>query len=254
MRLLSRLARIEVTESRQTPAVRLGQWMGWTESIVLSKALTAAVPAFSERDAGPGATPGQGAGLEEGDRSTSHPVAQEVAGDAIDVVELAAADYTQVRQALEQAIGAAVAPPAPVSSMQRRQLRGGPKPMADVDFPSYRRRYSLLQQKMEDSITALRGRLRALVAVQSPEMARLAAVDVAMEQALMEQELRLLAGIPGLLEDRFGHLLREGQVQAPVEPGPWLDAFRDDMRSVLLAELELRLQPVEGLLSAIRGK
>ena len=36
-------------------------------------------------------------------------------------------------------------------------------------------------------------------------------------------------------------------------PGAWLDVFRKDMRSVLLAELDVRLQPVEGLLAALRA-
>ena len=33
----------------------------------------------------------------------------------------------------------------------------------------------------------------------------------------------------------------------------WLDAFREDMHAVLLAELDLRFQPVEGLLAALRA-
>lgn len=41
---------------------------------------------------------------------------------------------------------------------------------------------------------------------------------------------------------------------APVTPGAWLDVFRKDMRSVLLAELDVRLQPVEGLLAALRTR
>ncbi|WP_287814619.1 DUF3348 family protein, partial [Achromobacter sp.] len=35
-------------------------------------------------------------------------------------------------------------------------------------------------------------------------------------------------------------------------PGAWLETFRKDMRSVLLAELDVRLQPVEGLLATLR--
>ena len=34
----------------------------------------------------------------------------------------------------------------------------------------------------------------------------------------------------------------------------WLDAFREDMHAVLLAELDLRFQPVEGLLAALRAR
>ena len=33
----------------------------------------------------------------------------------------------------------------------------------------------------------------------------------------------------------------------------WLETFRKDMRSVLLAELDVRLQPVEGLLATLRA-
>jgi hypothetical protein len=36
-------------------------------------------------------------------------------------------------------------------------------------------------------------------------------------------------------------------------PGAWLETFRKDLRSVLLAELDVRLQPVEGLLAALRA-
>ncbi len=45
----------------------------------------------------------------------------------------------------------------------------------------------------------------------------------------------------------------EASGNAPaLTPGAWLDVFRKDMQSVLLAELDLRFQPVEGLLAALR--
>lgn len=272
VRLLSRLARVEVVEPRQSPAARLDEWLGWTESIVLSTALNAAAPVAAGRAAEEGAKAGG-------------PVGADAHDGVIDDVEFADAEYAKVRQTLEQAIAAAVAPPAPLADQRRRQVHGASTTLADVDFPSYRRRYSMLQQKMESSIAALRGRLRAVLAAGNPEMARLAAVDAAMEQAMAEHELRLLAGVPNLLERRFQSLAQEGLVKPAtprreegadeaesaaadplqtrlrraaskpeLEPGPWLDAFRDDMRSVLLAELDLRLQPIEGLLSAIRAR
>ncbi|MEK6298357.1 MAG: DUF3348 family protein, partial [Paraburkholderia tropica] len=47
--------------------------------------------------------------------------------------------------------------------------------------------------------------------------------------------------------------------QSPADrgaPGPqaWLDTFRKDMQSVLLAELDVRFQPVEGLIAALRAR
>ena len=36
-----------------------------------------------------------------------------------------------------------------------------------------------------------------------------------------------------------------------MQPDGWLALFRKDLRAVLLAELALRLQPVEGLIAAL---
>ncbi|WP_460911260.1 DUF3348 family protein [Paraburkholderia jirisanensis] len=46
-----------------------------------------------------------------------------------------------------------------------------------------------------------------------------------------------------------------GQNTAAAPPASaWLDAFREDMHAVLLAELDVRFQPVEGLLAALRAR
>lgn len=37
-------------------------------------------------------------------------------------------------------------------------------------------------------------------------------------------------------------------------PDGWLDVFRKDMQSVLLAELDVRFHPIEGLLAALRTR
>jgi hypothetical protein len=68
--------------------------------------------------------------------------------------------------------------------------------------------------------------------------------------------------VPVLLEEHFKRLHRadhaaQADTQAPAEhkgvyPEGWLVAFRKDMQSVLLAELDIRLQPVEGLLEVLR--
>jgi hypothetical protein len=46
---------------------------------------------------------------------------------------------------------------------------------------------------------------------------------------------------------------RATQAIAAPRVNAWLDTFREDMRAVLLAELEVRFQPVEGLLAALRA-
>ncbi|MCD0505358.1 DUF3348 family protein, partial [Bordetella petrii] len=131
----------------------------------------------------------------------------------------------------------------------------------EPDYSTYRQRYLALQQSMENQIAKLRGRLRATLATQAPEKARLAMVDAIMERSLILQERRMLSTIPGLLEGHFQRLRRaalaeqeqNGDAPPPARLPPWLARFRQDMRSVLLAELDIRLQPIEGLLAAVRG-
>ncbi|MFJ0904018.1 DUF3348 family protein, partial [Bordetella bronchiseptica] len=88
----------------------------------------------------------------------------------------------------------------------------------------------------------------------------LAVVDAIMERSLGARERTLLAAVPTLLERHFERLRQaalagpqEAGDAAPPQPGAWLATFGRDMRSVLLAELDIRLQPVEGLLAVLRA-
>jgi hypothetical protein len=78
-------------------------------------------------------------------------------------------------------------------------------------------------------------------------MARLAEVDAVMEAALTPREHTLLAKAPEVLGQRFERLRAAGHASPT-----WLDGFRRDMQNVLLAELDLRFQPVDALLAALR--
>jgi hypothetical protein len=130
---------------------------------------------------------------------------------------------------------------------------------APEDYAVFRQRYLSLQQTMETGIGNLRGRLRAMLAGRTPEMKRLAMIDAVMEQALAAREHNVLAAVPGMLGRHFERLKAAEKTQledaeASVTPGAWLDVFRKDMQSVLLAELDVRIQPVEGLLAALRTR
>ncbi len=118
-------------------------------------------------------------------------------------------------------------------------------------FTPYRRRYAARQRAMETGIGPLRVRLRAALAARSPAMARLADVDAVMEQSLGAREHSLLSSVPVLLEK---HFVRLRQADAAAPSGRWLDVFRKDLHGVLLAELDFRLRPVEGLLEALRAR
>ena len=127
-----------------------------------------------------------------------------------------------------------------------------------IDFAPYRLRYLARQQAMEAGVGPLRAKLRSALAARSAEMAKLATVDAVMEQALVAREHSLLATVPAMLEKRFKRL-RHDAMPAPdapdsdAAPTAWLSVFHQDIRDLLLAELDFRFQPVDGLLEALRS-
>ena len=134
----------------------------------------------------------------------------------------------------------------PTSGDNRRRMparTSAPDP-AEADFAVHRQRYVALQQQMEHEIAGLRARLRTALAARGAQAGRLAMLDTVMEQVLGRREQAVLAAVPGLLEPHFTRL-RGAE-------GAWLNEFRRDMQCVLLAELEIRFQPVEALLAALR--
>jgi hypothetical protein len=219
-RLLARLADIDVPESRHAFADRLSQWLGWTDAISLSGVLNGS----------PAVVP---AGL----RAVRAPSEED--------------ECVRLRGVLAKAI-------ADDSALLAAEKEQPGDPGKAADFSPYRRRYVARQQTMEMAIGPLRERLRASLAARSPAMAQLAALDAVMEQALSAQEYRLLATVPGLLEKHFRRLRQAHQEAVQDEPErgapqvAWQDVFRKDMQAVLLAELDIRLEPVEGLLEALR--
>jgi hypothetical protein len=119
-----------------------------------------------------------------------------------------------------------------------------------TEFSPYRQRYLSRQQAMDAAVGPLRERLRERLSAGTSTMARLASVDAVMEQVLGVHEHRLLNTVPGLLEKHFARLRKANE--AAEGDTRWLDAFRKDMQGVLLAELDIRFQPVDGLLEALR--
>lgn len=152
--------------------------------------------------------------------------------DGQDRSDSAARECTRVRAALADAIAA---DPAFADAA------------AATDFAPLRQRCLALQQVMEADVAHLRGRLRATLAATSAPMARLAVIDAVMERTLARHERGLLATVPVVLGAHFERL-RQGADEA------WFDTFRQDMRAVLLAELDVRLQPAQGLLAALRDR
>lgn len=130
-----------------------------------------------------------------------------------------------------------------------------------VSFQAYQKFYAVQQSEMDFRITKLRVRTREGVSAHSRKLAQLAALDNALGDTLAAHSRQLLGAIPRLLSGRLDSLYQQHQRSQPeqqvdearlwAQPGGWLNQFHREMQGVLLAELELRLQPIMGLIEAL---
>lgn len=224
IRLLARLTDADIRPSSHALADRLSEWIDWTRAVALSKALDGRLPE----------APIDGPGFFD---------------------DSAEGECARVRHTLVDAI---------TGDLQTVASKWRGAAPASSDYSFFRERYLDLQRTMQVATGRLRGRLRDLLTHGSPDKARLAEVDAVMELTLSPREHTLLDAVPVLLEHHFQRLREAGQdVLADPQtsaggsdatPGAWLDVFRQDMRDVLLAELDVRFHPIEGLLAALRPR
>lgn len=240
LRLLARFSNesgvsAQIRTSSQASADRLAEWTRWTDAISLSEALSG------------GGTAARGA----------------VASRAL--IDELAAGCARLRSELGgavvelEALSPAVPLPGTLPETLPVSLPGtppglvpGPQPEPAAEpgsgraaFAACRRAYQARQQAMEVAIGPLRARLRAGLAQASLALAQLAAVDAVMERVLQPHEQGLLARLPALLEARFMQLLPDAESGREI--------FHQELHELLRAELDFRMQAVEGLLEALRG-
>ena len=277
IRLLTRLTDAEVQQSRQSLSDHLSQWLGWTDAIALSAALNTSPPVIA-----PGARLFSSAEERECVRvrttladaiasDTAATAAKRVAPARAPAKKLAAAlaedefDYSSFRQrylslqhTMETSIG-----------NLRSRLRGMVAArngewtrLAVVD--------AIMDRALLPKERALLGAIPKLLQthfdrLRKAEEAALAAAEA--EAAADAQALADADAPADAAAEADGNVKADGDAEAAaVDPAPanaaapvqaitagaWLDTFRADMRAVLLAELDVRLQPVEGLLAALR--
>jgi hypothetical protein len=133
-----------------------------------------------------------------------------------------AADVQRVRAALAAAIA--------------RKLTHDEAPA----YAAYRQRHLELQHQMELMVAPLREHVRQALGRGSTRLRQLAALDAALDDVLAPREQKLLPAAAALLERRFGELA--------------LDVFERQWREVLLAEVDLRLERVTGLVEALSNE
>ena len=114
-----------------------------------------------------------------------------------------------------------------------------------VKYQVYQRFYLSQQNTLGSKVHALHSHVRDAIVGHSPKLMSLAALDRAMSDCLSEQTRKSFSVVPSLLAKRFNFLQTESMT------ANWLDTFQHEMQQVLLAELEVRLQPVIGLIEAL---
>lgn len=118
-------------------------------------------------------------------------------------------------------------------------------PLADLLAP-FRLHHAQQQRSMAARIATLRERLRPRLAEASGPLARLAELDAVFERAAVLQERQALTGLPALLT-------RRAETHHAADPRHWRQRFWADLQRALRAELDLRLQPVLGLLESLEA-
>lgn len=202
---------------RQDVAERLGQWLNVKEAIALHTA--------------PAAVATAGAAAAQRPRPAD-PAALRAALQA---------ELQRVRAVLAQ-------------SIRRRDPTHRPDPNdPDTELALFHQRLNDQQRRMEMSVDALRDHVRQQLAQAGPALAQLAALDAQMEPLFGGREQRLLASLPAFLKTRFAALRREAAAPDAPQGLHWLQVFETEFEQLLLAELDLRLQPVTGLIEALEA-
>lgn len=116
---------------------------------------------------------------------------------------------------------------------------------ADTSYAPCHQLHLKLQREMEQAIGPLRDRARQALGRFSPQLRQLAALDAVLEQVIAPREQTLMPTVSTLIARRFEQLRHnEG----------WPESFANDWRQALLSELDLRLEPVMGLVDALRNE
>lgn len=218
MRQLARWLPPGADAPRQDVAERLGQWLNVKETIALhtTQASVAAAGVAAARR------------VRSADAGTLHASLQ--------------AELQRVRSVLSQSILA-------------RDPGHKPDPNdLDTEFAFFHQRLNDQQRRMELSVDALRGHVRQRLAQSTPQHAQLAVLDQQMEQLFGGREQRLLSQLPAFLKARYQALRRAAAAASTPDSPPdlaWLRGFESDFEQALLAELDLRLQPVTGLIESL---
>lgn len=200
-------------------------------------------------------------------------------------------DVLASRERMMQLITRSFSPESELTPFQVPSSVAGMRTDVLLSYQPYQRFYTTHQVEMASGIQSLRLRVRDSLVGVSLEMHKLVELDRIVDESLSAHTRKLFNVTPKLLEQRFEELRaiyfaemaqadtaeqlneaaqlsqeargdekfnrkessesKEDESNSWRLPGGWLNLFYRDMRELLLAEFDVRLQPVLGLLEAL---
>lgn len=231
VKLLSRLTVSEIPQSKVNFGERLGNLIDFSDSIILSGA-------YNELES---------------------VVFEKRSQDPSETLEA----FIKVRGELVTTIITSTTPNNHSNRLRLPKITNQDPTKPLLDFETYFRFYASNQRNIDSKISHLRFQIRDDIACHSAELAQLARLDEALDNTLLAHSRKFFALVPRLIRNRFNHLLKEHRDNLPenatdlpeqwIAPGGWLAQFCMDLQALLLAELELRLQPILGLVEAMNS-
>lgn len=236
IRVLTDLALVDAVEPGNGFAEDLSLWVDFNHAITLRTLHNTGAAGTSSPSARP---------------SVPKPVIGTALGD----------EFARVRGGFVSAMEKSGATSVARAQIELRRTQAGEPLDAAIAYEPYRRYCVAQQRDMGVNIRLLRTQVRVVLAKTSPALKALADLDAAFDGVLSDREGKLLATVPLLLERRFAHLFNGHQQWLAdaqqddnpalwMKPGAWLARFCHELQTVLLAELDVRLQPTQGLIEA----
>lgn len=229
VRLLTDLSDINISSAEYNLAEHLGRLLSVSDSITLSRSLAQLPKVIGQHSA-----------------------------SSADVVKL---DVLASREKMIRVIVQSFAAEHEGTGIRVPSVSIGTRAEALETFEPYQRFYNMHQAEMAGAANSVRLRVRGAVSGFSVELHQLAEIDRILGESLSGQTAKLFNITIKLLQQRFkqllaAHRVKEGdsqitELQHWLSPGGWLELFYRDMQELLLAELDVRLQPTLGLLEAL---
>ena len=237
IRFLTDLSIVDAAESKQAFAERLGEWLDFADAITLHAAHNASAS----------------------NSSAAYSGKPSVANNSVEE------EFARTRTVLVNSITTSCSPDGGEARIKVPTPKPGTAIETAVAYEPYHRFYLAHQGEMELGVRSLRSNVRQALSRASATLGHLAALDAALDKILGVRERQLLSTVPLLLEKRFEQLLKAHQQRLAdtpqpddpglwMQPGRWLAGFCRELQGVLLAELDLRLQPTVGLIEAFSNR